>query len=193
MNTPTDPGTPASEPSVSATVPDWSRERPQRWWDPPRRLLRSLRGYEAASARHGPLARLARMRWVLSHRFWSVITQADIPLGSQIGGGLIMPHPNGIVIHPEAEIGPNCLIFQQVTIGTTGNRRGVPRIGGHVDIGAGARVLGPVTIGAHALIGANAVVTHDVPEGMVAAGIPARLKDKAVTTDDGARPDHGNH
>lgn len=158
-----------------AIEPDWSREAPQRWWDPPRRLLRSLRRYEAACARRGPVARLARIRWVLSHRFWSVITQADIPLGTRIGGGLLMPHPNGIVIHPAAEIGPNCLIFQQVTIGTSGRKDGLPRIGAHVDFGAGARVLGPVTVGDRALIGANAVVTRDVPAGRIAAGVPARL------------------
>lgn len=189
MNSVNDPETPASKPSVSATDPNWSRELPQRWWDPPRRLLRSLRCYEAARARRGPFARLVRVRWVLSHRFWSVITQADIPLGTRIGGGLIMPHPNGIVIHPDVEIGPNCLIFQQVTIGTTGGRSGVARIAGHVDIGAGARILGPVTVGAHALIGANAVVTRDVPEGMIAAGVPARLKQKTEKATGRAEPD----
>mgnify|MGYP001185001821 CR=1 FL=1 len=158
-----------------AAEPDWSRETPRRWWDPSRRLLRSLRRYEDACARRGPMGRLACMRWVLSHRFWSVITQADIPLGTRIGGGLMLPHPNGIVIHPSAEIGPNCLIFQQVTIGTSGRKDGLPLIGSHVDIGAGARILGPVTVGDHALIGANAVVIRDVPAGRIAAGVPARL------------------
>jgi serine O-acetyltransferase len=102
-----------------------------------------------------------------------VVTGADIPLNCKLGGGLLLPHPNGIVIHPYAEIGPNCLLFQQVTIGA--NDRGVPRIGGHVDIGAGAKVLGPVTIGRHARIGANAVVINDVPDGATAAGVPARV------------------
>ncbi len=168
---------PSGDISGIAIEPDWSREVPRRWWDPSRRLLRSLRGHAAARARRGPLARLARIRWVLSHRFWSVITQADIPLGTRIGGGLLIPHPNGIVIHPATEIGPNCLIFQQVTVGTTGRREGLPRIGAHVDIGAGARVLGPVMVGAHARIGANAVVIRDVPGGRIAAGVPARLLD----------------
>ena len=86
---------------------------------------------------------------------------------------MLLPHPNGIVIHPEAEIGPNCLLFQQVTIGA--NDRGVPTIGGHVDIGAGAKILGPVTIGRHARIGANAVVLNDVPDGATAVGVPARV------------------
>ena len=85
-----------------------------------------------------------------------------------------MPHPNGIVIHPLAQIGPNCLIFQQVTIGTRGANL-PPVIGGHVDIGAGAKILGPVTIGNYVLIGANAVVICDVPDGCTVVGNPARI------------------
>jgi serine O-acetyltransferase len=105
---------------------------------------------------------------------WSVVTGADIPINCQIGGGLRMPHPNGIVIHQDAVIGPNCLIFQQVTIGMR-DGSGAPRIGGHVDVGAGAKILGSVTIGNHAKIGANAVVLSDVPEGATAVGIPAKV------------------
>lgn len=87
----------------------------------------------------------------------------------------MLPHPNGVVIHPDAEIGPNCLIFQQVTIGT---RNGAaPRIEGHVDIGAGAKIIGAITICRHAKIGANAVVLCDVPEGASAVGVPARIVD----------------
>jgi serine O-acetyltransferase len=112
---------------------------------------------------------------VFRHRFWSTVAGADIPLGSQIGGGLLLPHPNGIVIHPAVRIGPNCLIFQQVTLGTGEPKPGVPTVGGHVDIGAGAKLLGAVTIGDHARIGANAVVLSDVPPGGTAVGIPARL------------------
>lgn len=42
-------------------------------------------------------------------------------------------------------------------------------------IGSGAVILGGVTIGAGSLIGAGAVVTHDVPDGQIAKGVPARL------------------
>ena len=109
----------------------------------------------------GPLSYLTKKMAVIRHRFWSVITGADIPINSSIGGGLLLPHPNGVVIHPDAQIGVNCLIFQQVTIGAT--QHGVPTIGGHVDIGAGAKIIGPVSIGNHARIGANAIVRSDVP------------------------------
>jgi serine acetyltransferase len=77
---------------------------------------------------------LLRTVAVLRHRWWSIVT-ADIPLNCRLGGGLLMPHPNGIVIHPDAEIGRDCLIFQQVTIGTR-EGGGAPKIGGNVDIGA---------------------------------------------------------
>jgi len=115
---------------------------------------------------------------VIRHRFWSAVSGADIPLNSKIGGGLMIPHPNGIVIHPDAEIGPNCLIFQQVTIGK-GLKPGLPVIEGHVDIGAGAKIIGNIRIGAHAKIGANAVVLNDVPEDSIAIGIPAKIKEKS--------------
>jgi serine O-acetyltransferase len=106
---------------------------------------------------------------------WSFVAGADIPLNSHVAGGLLIPHPNGIVVHPEARIGPNCLLFQQVTIGT-GPKPGLPELGGHVDVGPGAKILGGIRIGDHAVIGANAVVITDVPEGGVAVGIPASVK-----------------
>lgn len=152
---------------ISATEPDWSREvRARGEWAPGKSLLASIRAYQRA---RNPLARRLA---VLRYRFWSMVSGADIPLTCRIGGGLLLPHPNGIVIHPDAEVGPNCLILHQVTLA---NVDGVPSVGGHVDIGAGAKLLGPIRIGDHAQIGANAVVLTDVPAGATAVGIPARI------------------
>ena len=156
---------------ISATDPDWERERRVSGrWEPSKSLLKTVRDYQNAKGRG---AHLASKIAVLRHRFWSIVTGADVPLNCKIGGGLLMPHPNGVVIHPGAEIGPNCLIFQQVTIGH--EHGGVPRLGGHVDVGAGAKLIGNITIGDHARIGANAVVTIDVPAGATAIGVPARI------------------
>lgn len=52
---------------------------------------------------------------------------------------------------------------------------GAPRIGGHVDIGAGAKVLGAIRIGASARVGANAVVVDDVASGCTVGGVPAKV------------------
>ncbi len=160
---------------ISATEPDWKREKKvPGGYEPAKYLLAALRNYQRLKLKTDPWSKMLSPFFVLLHRFWSAVSGADIPLNCKIGGGLMMPHPNGIVIHPEAEIGPNCLIFQQVTIGA-GLKPGLPVIEGHVDIGAGAKIIGNIRIGAHARIGANAVVLHDVPSGATAVGIPAKI------------------
>jgi serine O-acetyltransferase len=163
------PDEPAASQTVSAEVPDYTREIPRRGWDPPRRLIRSIRSYQKWDERRGLMAWLLRKVAILRHRFWSVVTASDIPVSTKIDGGLLLIHPVGIVIHPAVTIGPNCLILQNVTL------VGGVKVLGHVDIGAGAVIVRPVTIGKHAKIGANAVVTTDVPDYATAVGVPARI------------------
>lgn len=160
-------------PTPTADQPDWSREAPRALWDPSRRLLQTIRQHQCWSKRHGPIPLLMRKSWALQYRFWSIITASEISLECRIGGGLQIPHPNGIVIHPDTRIGPNCLIFQQVTLGTRGES-GAPTIGGRVDIGAGARILGDIGVGDYCKVGANAVVLSTAPPCSVLVGAPAR-------------------
>lgn len=157
--------------TISPTEPDWSRENVRSFWDVGRKLLRSIRRYQYWSLKSGLIAGILSKYYVLTYHFWSTVSGAEIPLNCHIGGGLLIPHPNGIVIHPDVSIGPNCLIFQQVTIGSHG--KGTPTIGGHVDIGAGAKIIGLLTIGDHGRVGANAVVISNVKPGETAVGIPA--------------------
>lgn len=155
--------------NVSAQIPDWSRETVLTFWDPGRKLLRSIRRYQGAKTAGGIGGRLRAKYWVLNHWFWSLMTQSEIHLNTKIGGGLRLTHPTGIIIHPDAEIGVNCMIFHQVTLA------GSIVLGGHVDVGAGAKLIGPLRVGDHARIGANAVVTRDVAAQNTVAGIPARV------------------
>jgi serine O-acetyltransferase len=161
---------------ASAVSPDWQREKSKRFWEPAKKLLNSIRDYQKYNEKKNLMSSFHKKLAVIRHRFWSVVTGADIPLNSKIAGGLLIPHPNGIVIHPDAKIGPNCLIFQQVTIGEKDG--GIPTIGGHVDIGAGAKVLGAIVIGNNVRIGANSVVINDVADGCTVVGIPARVISK---------------
>ena len=158
------------EAGATWTMPaDAARERPRAAWDPGRRLLRSVRDYQAARTVLG--RKLAALR----HRFWSVITSCELPLRGDLGVGLMLPHPVGIVIHPNSVIGENCLIMHNVTLGTRGPGSGAPRLGRGVDVGPGACLLGGITVGDGAQVGANAVVTSDVPARAVAVGVPARV------------------
>jgi serine O-acetyltransferase len=149
-------------------LPDWQREMPQKFWDPSRKLLASIRTYQSYNKKSNLYSKLLCKICVLRHRFWSAVCGADIPINANIGGGLLMPHPNGIVIHPDAIVGVNCLILQQVTLTSD------VKIGFHVDIGAGAKILGPLSIGNNVKIGANAVVISDVSDDDTQVGIPSR-------------------
>jgi serine acetyltransferase len=80
----------------------------------------------------------------------------------------VCPHEIfGLFISKAAKIGKNCVIYQQVTIGsvtTKGSKHiGAPIIGNNVLIGAGAKIIGNVQIGDNVRIGANCIVTQNIP------------------------------
>ena len=78
-------------------------------------------------------------------------------------------------MNPNIVIGDNCTILHQVTIGNN-SFKGVEKlavIGNNVQIGAGAKIIGPCKIGSDISIGANSVVTKDISSGQVVGGVPA--------------------
>lgn len=122
--------------------------------------------------RFGPLGFLVKQ---LNH----VLTGADIAWQADIGPGLRLYHPTGVVIGPHVRIGRNCTLQQGVTVGGKGGETAQvgdsPAIGDDVSIGAGAKLFGGVQIGDRARIGANAVVLKSVPPDHTAVGVPARI------------------
>lgn len=90
---------------------------------------------------------------------------AGIPINKKINE-FFAPHGfNGIFISKDAEIGRDCTILQQVTIGINFSGGGVPpKIGQKCLIGAGAKIIGDVRIGNNVRIGANAIVVEDIPD-----------------------------
>ncbi|MDV8077560.1 DapH/DapD/GlmU-related protein [Rhodococcus sp. IEGM 1370] len=106
------------------------------------------------------------------------LTGADFVPGCVIGPGLMMQHPNGIVVGSTVSAGAKLTVLQQVTIGesiSSISDLSNPIIGNEVLLGAGSRILGGVKIGNNAKVGANAVVLIDVPDSATAVGIPARI------------------
>ncbi len=98
---------------------------------------------------------------------------------AQIGIGLSLPHPVGIVIGQGVKIGENSVIYQNTTFG--GARRGdwqannYPTIAAGVVVFSGAVIVGSIDIGASCTIGANAVVTKNFPNNCTVAGVPAKI------------------
>lgn len=105
-------------------------------------------------------------------------TGIEIHPGAKIGKNFFIDHGMGVVIGETAEIGNNCHIYHNVTLGGRGNEKEVkrhPTVGNDVIIGTGAIILGPVLIGDGAKIGAGALVLNDVPANSTAVGFPARV------------------
>ena len=92
---------------------------------------------------------------------------------SDVDSGLIIQHGFATIISAK-QIGKNCKIYQQVTIGYDHTLQ-APIIGDKVEICCGAKVIGGVTIGNNVIIGANAVVIKDVPNNCIVAGVPAKI------------------
>lgn len=83
-----------------------------------------------------------------------------------------LPHGlKGVFISGGATIGENCVIFQNVTIGSNSIPRsktcGAPTIGNNCYIGAGAAIIGNVKIEDKCRIGANCTVFFDMPANSV--------------------------
>ncbi len=105
-----------------------------------------------------------------------ILTGIELPCEVALGRRFRIDHFGGIIISGDAAFGDDCVVRNGVTVGLkhTGYR-GSPILGNRVDIGAGAKILGPIRIGDDVLIGANAVVLTDVPANSVAVGVPARV------------------
>ena len=129
-----------------------------------------------------------RNGWRLSGRFISSIgklfTLIEIHPGATIGRRFVIDHGSGVVIGETSVVGDDVTLYQGVTLGgvapsveshTQVNQKRHPTLDNDVIIGSGAQILGPITIGESARVGANAVVHKDIPSGVTAVGIPARV------------------
>ena len=107
-----------------------------------------------------------------AHRHGGYIGPDTVILGVPV-----LPHGlHGIFISRFAQIGENCRIYQNVTIGEV-NRK-APVIGNHCLIGAGAILVGDIKIGDHVKIGAGTVVSTDLPDGCTVVSQPMRVIEK---------------
>ena len=114
---------------------------------------------------------------VIAQKLVEIITGISIPAQCEIGDGLYIGHYGSIILAPEARIGHNCSLAQNVTIGIAGggDDRGAPTIGNRVFIGAHSVIVGRITVGDDSVICAGSVVNRSVPARAVMMGNPARV------------------
>jgi len=134
----------------------------------------------------------AMLFYRLSHKLWTnkfyllgrfvshlgrFFTGIEIHPGAKIGYGFFIDHGMGVVIGETAEIGDNCTLYHQVTLGGTSwaKEKRHPTLGDNVVIGSGAKILGPFKVGDNAKIGSNSVVVKEVPNNATVVGVPGRI------------------
>ncbi|CCE02113.1 serine acetyltransferase [Bradyrhizobium sp. STM 3809] len=124
-----------------------------------------------------PLRKLFSALYKISFKMIQILTGIELPCEAEVGRNFVIDHFGGIIVSGYARIGDHCRIRNGVTIGLRRVEEKVaPIIGDNVDIGAGAKLLGPIRIGNNVIVGANAVVISDVPDDSIAVGVPAVVK-----------------
>jgi serine acetyltransferase len=91
--------------------------------------------------------------------------------------GIMVPHPFGVSFSID-EVGCDCCIGQNVTIGSSGENMGInertathkPRIGNLVRVYSHAVIAGEINIGDCVIVSASSVVTQDVPSKSIVYG-----------------------
>jgi len=99
-----------------------------------------------------------------------------IPIGAEIGPGVVIHTWGGGVFLPCARIGRDLTIIGGGVLMDYDTRE----IGDEVKIGPGTKVVGKIRIGNRVRTGPNAVIQFDVPDDMIAFGNPARLIRRVV-------------
>lgn len=137
--------------------------------------------YRFGRWRYGVRPALLRKVFSLIYRILykliQILTGIELPCEVEVGRNFVIDHFGGIIISGYAKFGDDCRIRNGVVVGLRRiDEPRAPVIGNNVDIGTGAKVLGPISIGNNVAIGANAVVLTDVPDDCVAIGIPAVIK-----------------
>ena len=116
--------------------------------------------------------------WFLT-RVSVTLTGAEIEYNAQIGPGMFIAHPVGIMIGRGTVIGSGSTIFQGVTFGakdwSQDSIRQFPQVGDNCYFFANSVIIGDITIGDNCIVGAQTVVNCNMPEGCMAVGVPAKL------------------
>lgn len=131
---------------------------------------------KCCSAGNPVMAAFYHLLW----RAWMGVSASSIEPKTYFAGEPCFPHGvKSIFISGDARFGKDCVIFQQVTVGSNylpGSRRlGAPKIGDHCFIGAGAILVGGITVGDRCRVAAGAVVFQDVPDDSIVLGAAPRI------------------
>lgn len=105
---------------------------------------------------------------------WVVQNVNGLKLGykTDIGAFTYINAKFGVIIEDEVQIGSHCSIYSVSTIDDTAGKIVLKQ---NCRIGSHSTVLPGVTIGKNSIIGAHSLVNTDIPDNVIAYGVPAKV------------------
>lgn len=105
---------------------------------------------------------------------WMVQNKDGLKLGykTDIGAFTYINAKNGVIIEDFVQIGSHCSLY---SVSSIDNKDGQITLKKNCKIGSHSVILPGVTIGENAIIGAFSFVNRDVPDNVVAVGVPVKI------------------
>jgi acetyltransferase-like isoleucine patch superfamily enzyme len=108
-----------------------------------------------------------KYNWIVQH-----VNNFRIGYKTDIGAFCYLNAKYGITIEDEVQIGSHCSIY---SVSTIDNKEGPVVLKRNSKIGSHSTVMPGITIGENSIIGAHSLVTCDIPNNVIAFGVPARI------------------
>ena len=110
---------------------------------------------------------------------WVVQCKNKFKLGykTDIGAFTYINAKNGVIIEDYVQIGSHCSIY---SISTIDNKEGKIILKKNCKIGSHSVIMPGVTIGENSIIGAFSFVNKDIPNNVIAVGVPAKVIKKLI-------------
>jgi acetyltransferase-like isoleucine patch superfamily enzyme len=105
---------------------------------------------------------------------WIVQNLEGFTLGyeTDIGAFSYINALHGVVVEDSAQIGSHCSIYSVSTIDASSGKVVLKK---NCRIGSHSTILPGVTIGVNSVVGAHSLVNKDIPDNVVAFGVPAKI------------------
>lgn len=105
---------------------------------------------------------------------WIVQNKEGLQLGfaTDIGAFSYINAKYGVVIEDEVQIGSHCSIY---SLSTIDDKKGKVVLKKNCKIGSHSTILPNVTVGENSIIGAHSLVLCDIPDNVIAFGVPAKI------------------
>ncbi len=111
--------------------------------------------------------KLTKYNWVVQHT-----SGFELGYKTDIGAFTYINAQHGVIIEDFVQIGSHCSIY---SISTIDNKKGLVKLRKNCKIGSHCVVMPGITIGENSIVGACSFVNRDIPDNVIAAGVPAKV------------------